>query len=176
MTRQAAGIGKMTRLAVMIGLVLAILLAPPLLVPATADAAALPANHADFVARVVALTNAERSKVGLSALTTNAALTRAAQGYAATLADNPGCFGHTCGSSLTQRLGRAGYTSPRAWGENIAWGYTTPEAVVAAWMGSSGHRANILSRNFKEIGVGLTSSTVASTKGRLYWVQNFGAR
>ena len=166
----------MTRLLVMIGATLTILLAPPLLVPATADAAALPTNHAQFVARVVTLTNAERSKAGLPALTTNAALTRAAQGYAVTLADNPSCFGHSCGSTLSQRLSKAGYTSPRAWGENIAWGYTTPEAVVASWMASSGHRANILSRNFKEIGVGLASSTVASTKGRLYWVQDFGTR
>lgn len=176
MIRQVVGIGRVTRLAVMIGAVLAILLAPLLLVPATADAAALPTNHAQFVAKVFELTNAERRKVGAPALTTNAALTRAAQGYAVTLADNPGCFGHSCGSSLTQRLSSAGYTSPRAWGENIAWGYTTPEAVVAAWMGSSSHRANILSRTFKEIGVGLTSSTLPSTKGRLYWVQDFGAR
>jgi len=57
----------------------------------------------------------------------------------------------------------------RAWGENIAAGQGTPEAVVNAWMNSSGHRANILSSNFSKIGVGY----VTSSSGRPYWTQIF---
>ena len=42
----------------------------------------------------------------------------------------------------------------RSAGENIAYGYSTPQAVVNAWMNSSGHRANILNSSYKQIGVG----------------------
>ena len=41
------------------------------------------------------------------------------------------------------------------WGENVAAGYTSSNAVVSAWMNSAGHRANMLSRNFTHIGVSL---------------------
>lgn len=58
--------------------------------------------------------------------------------------------------------------------ENIAAGYSTPEQVMAGWMNSSGHRANILNPHLREIGVGYASVT-GSTYTR-YWVQNFGAK
>lgn len=51
-------------------------------------------------------------------------------------------------------------------GENIAKGQSTPQAVVNAWMNSSGHRANILNSSYNKIGVGY----VASGK---YWTQMF---
>ena len=51
-------------------------------------------------------------------------------------------------------------------GENIARGYKTPKAVVDGWMNSSGHRANILSSSFTQIGVGYEAS------GH-YWTQMF---
>jgi len=54
----------------------------------------------------------------------------------------------------------------RSAGENIARGQTSPQAVVNAWMNSSGHRANILSSSFTQIGVGY----VADGK---YWTQMF---
>ena len=44
--------------------------------------------------------------------------------------------------------------SYRTAGENIAYGYSTPQAVVDAWMNSSGHRANILNASYTQIGVG----------------------
>jgi uncharacterized protein YkwD len=53
-----------------------------------------------------------------------------------------------------------------AWGENIAWGYATPEAVVAGWMNSPGHCANIMTAHFTLIGVGYYSGS--------YWTQTFG--
>lgn len=57
----------------------------------------------------------------------------------------------------------------RAAGENIAQGQATPQVVVTAWMNSPGHRANILSTNFTEIGVGYA----AGGPGRHYWTQMF---
>lgn len=53
-------------------------------------------------------------------------------------------------------------------GENIAAGYVNPSDVVEAWMNSPGHRANILSANFKRFAAGL-----AIVDGRYYWVQLF---
>lgn len=54
----------------------------------------------------------------------------------------------------------------RSAGENIAKGYTTPQAVVNAWMNSAAHRANILNASFIKIGVGYVS-------GGNYWTQMF---
>jgi uncharacterized protein YkwD len=132
-------------------------------------AATLPVNHAQFVQRVIDLVNVERQNAGLAPLTANAALTRSAQDYSVVLADGS-CFGHSCGSSLEQRLDQVGYTGRTAWAENIAWGQGSPEAVMAAWMGSAGHRGNILGADYRDIGVGLA----ARSDGTLYWVQNFG--
>lgn len=136
-------------------------------------------DTATFTARVVQLTNAERAKAGLAPLTVNANLTSAAQSYSGVLAQDA-CFAHTCGSQpdLGKRLQAAGYTfiGYRSWtyGENIAAGYSTPDAVVAAWMASAGHRANILNANFKDIGVGLVYRS--GSRYGYYWVQDFGAR
>jgi uncharacterized protein YkwD len=135
----------------------------------SALAAGLPANHAQFVARVIELVNIERQRAGLQPLAANGPLTRAAQGYAIVLADGS-CFAHTCGSSPDQRIANAGYTNWSAWGENIAFGQSTPEDVMNAWMHSSGHRANILNANYRDIGVGLA----AKNGGPLEWVQDFG--
>ena len=56
--------------------------------------------------------------------------------------------------------------SYRSAGENIAQGYTTPEAVVKGWMNSPGHRANILNESYTKIGVGYEAN------GN-YWTQLF---
>jgi uncharacterized protein YkwD len=53
-------------------------------------------------------------------------------------------------------------------GENFAYGYTDPEAVVKAWMDSKVHRDNILNPNYDYLGVG-----VVEVNGRLYWTQLF---
>ena len=65
------------------------------------------------------------------------------------------------GSNGGTRIQRAGYYW-WMWGENVAVGYSTTSSVVAAWMNSSAHRANILNSRFKYIGVGYvkTSTTV----------------
>jgi uncharacterized protein YkwD len=135
-----------------------------------AQAATVPTQHAQFQARVIELVNAERQRVGAPPLVANGALTRAAQSYAGVLADGT-CFAHNCGSSLVQRIDQAGYTNWTGAGETIALGQSTPEAVMSAWMGSAGHRGNILNATYKEIGVGLT---IRSSQ-QIVWVQDFGA-
>jgi uncharacterized protein YkwD len=82
--------------------------------------------------------------------------------------DGTGCFDHECGgeAGLDSRLRGVGYLvnglTQWAYGENIAWGMEklgTPESIVNAWMHSSGHRQNILSNDFREIGVGFSVGT-----------------
>jgi len=132
-----------------------------------------PAPGGTLQTRVHELVNAERARVGVAPLTVHSALTNAAQSYAELMAGT-NCFSHTCGSvpNFADRITAAGYTGWRTVAENIAYGYTTPEAVVSGWMNSSGHRANILNSAFKETGIGVK----ADPNGRLYWVQEFGTR
>lgn len=62
-------------------------------------------------------------------------------------------------------------------GENIAAGYSTPEAVVEGWKNSSGHRANLLNPNFTELGVGYyyLANDTGSVNYNRYWTQVFGS-
>ena len=98
----------------------------------------------------------------------NAKLSAAAKDYAEFLA-RTGKFGHTENGSPGQRIKKQGY-SYRADGENIAKGQPTAESVVNAWMHSSGHRANILNKGFKDVGFGVARDP----KGRMVWVTDFG--
>lgn len=59
-------------------------------------------------------------------------------------------------------------------GENIAAGALGPEGVVEGWMNSDGHCANIMRRQFDEIGVGFAE--VTRSPWRIYWTQTFGSR
>ncbi len=126
-----------------------------------------------FSQRVLQLTNAQRTKRGLPPLRLNANLANASGWFARDMAT------HRV-QVLTHRdsLGRDPGTRLRAfgfpwtaYGENIARGYPSPASVVAAWMASPGHRANILNGRFTVIGVGH-----AFDGGQDYWVQDFGRR
>lgn len=118
-------------------------------------------------ALVAQLVNAERAKQGCAPLTVNAKLTQAAQAHSADMAAHAN-MSHTGsdGSSPGDRITAAGYAWS-SYGENVAYGYSTPASVMAAWMNSPGHRANILNCSFKDIGVGLAQP------GN-YWTQDFG--
>lgn len=122
----------------------------------------------DFASQVAALVNAERAKYGLSALTVDTNVQQAALVRAKETAQS---FSHTRpnGSSFSTALTEAG-VSYRTVGENIAYGQTTPQQVMNAWMNSSGHRANILNANYTTIGVGYTV-----INGTAYWAQLFTA-
>ena len=125
-------------------------------------------SQGDFASQVVELVNAERAKYGLSALTVDAKVQQAALVRAKESAQS---FSHTRpnGSSFSTALTEAG-VSYRTAGENIAYGQSTPQQVMNAWMNSSGHRANILNANYTTIGVGYTV-----INGTAYWAQLFTA-
>lgn len=105
-------------------------------------------------------------------------------------------FGHCdldTGTLPQHRMTAAGYIWNAA-GENVAAGYTDPAAVMAGWMASAGHRANILSTSYRELGVGyhLDAGDLANVRNDLdtnciaesnnngpyarYWTQDFGRR
>ena len=119
------------------------------------------AERTDMAAEVVRQVNAERAKARLSPLRVDAELTRAARVRAAEIAVK---FSHT------RPDGSAWSTvSGRVYGENIAMGQKSADKVMAAWLTSQGHRANILRPGFGSIGV---CCYIAG--GVTYWVQLFG--
>ncbi len=119
-----------------------------------------------FEEQVLSLVNAERAKKGLSALTMHEDLRNAARLKSTDMYQN-NYFSHTSPTygSPFEMLKTLGI-SYQAAAENIAQGYTTPEAVVNGWMNSSGHRANILNSTYTHIGIGYDSN------GH-YWTQLF---
>ena len=120
-----------------------------------------------FADAVVELVNAERAKAGLSPLSVHEGVAEAANKRAQEI---KGTFSHTRpdGSNFSTVLTQAGI-SYRSVGENIAYGQNSPEAVMQSWMNSSGHRANILNRDFTSIGVG----HYQDASGTDYWTQLF---
>ena len=123
--------------------------------------------------QVVDLINTERQKQNLSPLLYNDKLSQASASHNKLMKDceakygRSACFVHTVTlmneQGLLNRIQSTGY-NPQAVAENIAWGYTTAQSTVTAWMGSSGHKANILG-NYKDVGCGYTSP---------YWTCDFG--
>ncbi|KYD30474.1 CAP domain-containing protein [Parageobacillus toebii] len=104
--------------------------------------------------QVVDLTNKERAKYGLPPLKVDLALSKVAREKSRDMAVNH-YFSHnspTYGSPF-EMMRKFGISYTAA-GENIAKGQRTPQEVVAAWMNSPGHRANILNKNYTHIGVG----------------------
>ncbi|WP_145331680.1 CAP domain-containing protein [Paenibacillus xylanexedens] len=121
-------------------------------------------TQSDFATQVVKLVNAERAKAGLGALASDALLDKVAMAKVKDMSNN-NYFDHqspTYGSPFDM-MKQFGVTYSYA-GENIAKGQKTPQEVVTAWMNSAGHRANILSKNFTQIGVGYYNG---------YWAQEF---
>lgn len=154
----------------------AVALAAALLVPvsaAPAAAAPLPGavGAATAVAispaqayqnRVLVLTNAQRTSRGLRPLAFSSCADWYANGWSGVLR-SLGTLRHQPLSPILTRC-RA-----RSVGENVGYGNVTPERLVAMWMASPGHRANILNSRFTHIGVG----AVNNSSGRWYGVQVF---
>lgn len=118
---------------------------------------------------VIRLVNEIRVKNGLKALTADWELSRVARYKSQDMKDNR-YFSHTSpvyGSPFD--MIRSFGIAYRSAGENIAKGQSTPQAVVNAWMNSSGHRANILNSSYTRIGVGYV-------KNGNYWTQMFIGR
>jgi uncharacterized protein YkwD len=147
-----------------------------------ADAVVGRASDARVLARVVDLVNEARSHprrcgperfAAAAPLLASRKLDDAARGHARDMAQRR-FFEHrgSDGSEPRDRVRRAGYPS-RLTGENIALGPESAEEVVAGWLHSPGHCANIMDPRFQDIGVGLA---VGRRRGQIYWVQDFGER
>lgn len=124
------------------------------------------AGNLSLEEQVVALVNEQRAANVLKPLTLSTELSNVARTKSQDMHDNH-YFAHespTYGSPFDMLTSFG--ISYRAAGENIAMGYATPEAVMNAWMNSSGHRANILSASYTKIGVGYVAD------GN-YWTQEF---
>jgi uncharacterized protein YkwD len=132
-------------------------------------------SRPDLASQVVTLINNHRTSMGLVALNVSPTLTNAAVWKARHMArysymqhDDPA---PPIARTVPDRLEACGYPSRTSgWGENIAYGYSTPSAVVQAWLNSAGHRANIENASYRSTGVG----AAASASGVLYWSQEFG--
>ena len=137
----------------------------------SAAAASTPATNASsYEQQVLALTNAERAAVACPALTWNGTLASVARAHSQDMATN-NYFDHNSqnGTTPEQRIAAAGYTYT-AMAENIAAGQATPADVMASWMGSAGHKANILNCSLTELGVGFATGGSYGS----YWTQDFG--
>jgi uncharacterized protein YkwD len=140
---------------------------PGSLRPSLSDKAAAQAPAATWLAQeeaVFDLVNQERAIHSLHLLSWDDRLFAAARAHSEDMAAN-GYFSHTSldGRLPGKRLLDAGYFW-YTYGENIAYGYPTPESVVNAWMNSPGHRANMLNSSFCDLGVGFAE---------YFWTQDF---
>jgi uncharacterized protein YkwD len=119
-------------------------------------------NLATVTAATRCLVNAERRVHGVRHVRADRKLRKAARRYARQMVAGD-FFAHESpsGSELDERVRASGYLrGANGWsaGENLAWGsgpLATPAATVRAWMRSPGHRANLLSDRFREVGVGI---------------------
>jgi len=149
---------------------------------------------ATFEEQVLELVNQERWANGqLPPLKGNVLLDDAAETHSSNMAARD-FFAHCDLDTKTSpwdRMEAAGYTGWNYAAENIAAGYSTPAAVMAGWMNSAGHRANILSTSVREIGIGFVyqsgdAGNIRYDAGNCiadggnhgpfynYWTQNFG--
>jgi len=117
---------------------------------------------------VLDLVNDNRRRWGLRQYRVNAKLMKAARNHSGNMARS-GSMSHYLGGSVQQRAMANGY--PSSWtGENIAQGQHGAQHVMNVWLASSGHRNNIMSHSYSEIGIGVAWSSW----GTPYWTQVFG--
>lgn len=123
--------------------------------------------------QIVTLTNEKRVVQGLTTLAHNALLAQAASAKAADMFAND-YWAHNSPSGRTpwSFITAAGYKYIFA-GENLARDFNDPKAAVDAWMDSPSHRSNLLDKNFREIGVAVSSGKLTGREGILV-VQMFG--
>jgi uncharacterized protein YkwD len=117
-----------------------------------AAAAAVPAGTSSLEADIIAQTNMHRARSGLPPLSADPGLMNSARAHASWMASN-NRFQHTAAIVI----------------ENIAMGQTRAPEVLNDWMGSPGHRANILRAGITSIGVG----AYTGSNGQTYWCQQF---
>lgn len=152
-----------------------LVLATPAKRPALDDAARIAARVLELVnaAREHSRRCGDREVPPARPLSISASLTEAAERHARDMAQQ-GRFTHvgSDGSHTSERVSDARYRW-RSVGENIAVGQTDAETVVEAWLESPEHCANLMGRQFREMGVGFA---IAPPRGpAVYWAQVFAA-
>lgn len=116
-----------------------------------------------FASETIKRTNVERTKRKVPALKYSTCLTGLAAAHAKAQARKRTMYHQSMKTAMKK-------CTLRAVGENVAAGFTSPQSVIAGWMRSAGHRANILSKSFKSIGV----ARAKGSNGRWYYAQVFG--
>ncbi len=132
-----------------------------------------PAARPALADEVLAAVNAHRATVGARPLVVSPALQAAAVWKARHMAKY-GYMDHDdpappVARTVSQRITACGYAGS-GWGENIAYGYPTAQAVMQGWLSSPGHRANIEQPGFASTGIG----AAVAPGGAVYWSQTFG--
>jgi uncharacterized protein YkwD len=149
---------------------------------AAADSVPDASNLTQVGQATLCLLNNERGAQGLRPVTEAPGLTQPSLAYSARMVAES-FFAHESpdGGTLVDRLTAVGYIAADGdWtvGENIAWGQgelSTPRSIVAAWMASPGHRKNILTGEFTEIGLGVVTGTPGDTSWGATYTTDFGA-
>lgn len=142
-----------------------------------------PAAWEAFEWRVLELTNERRAAGAVCGgerfgpappLEMNPTIRIAARAHSVDMGRN-GYFEHDSldGRTFADRMRMAGFSGAQPWGENIAAGQSSPEEVVQGWMDSPGHCRNIMTPEFRTIGIGY-AEVEGSPYGR-YWTQDFAA-
>ena len=140
-------------------------------------------NQGRIRAAILCLHNQIRAENGLPRLRENKRLRKAAVGHSRNMVARK-YFDHTTpsGQTMVDRILKARYVrEDQGWmlGENLAWGtgsYATPRGAVQAWMESPGHRANILKRSYRDMGVGLVLGVPVSDAAGATYTVDFGVR
>ena len=154
----------------------------------TGSAAATPASAASTCSAAttaratLCLINAERTAHGLRSLKLDSKLNRAARLHSQDMVAGR-YFAHDSrsGARFSARIARTGWMSGRSrWsvGENLAWGsgsLAAPRSIVASWMKSVEHRANILSPRYRVIGIGIVAGAPVSAANAATYTTDFGS-
>jgi uncharacterized protein YkwD len=150
---------------------------------ADADLEATNENLGRIRAAILCLHNQIRAENDLPALRESKRLRKAALGHSKDMVKD-GFFEHTTpeGVTMVDRILKAKYVGEdEGWvlGENLAWGtgsLGTPRGAVDAWMDSPGHRANVLKKAYREMGVGVVAGVPVSDAAGATYTVDFGAR
>ncbi len=131
----------------------------------TSSAGAVQPVAIQSTSEMMSLLNFQRASQGLGPVQEDARLSRSAQAHAADMEAN-GYFSHQGqnGSRFYERAAAAGYACAAA--ENIASGQPSEDIVVRGWMGSDGHRRNILLSDATEFGIGRAGNVWVLVMGR----------
>jgi uncharacterized protein YkwD len=123
------------------------------------------------------LLNVERRHYGLRALQPSMKLRRASERHSLSMVKSH-YFEHGDFMSRIEQTGYLAKSSVWTVGENLGWGGGTvasPSSMVSMWMHSPGHRTNILSLSYREVGIGIVAGTPDGVTGSTY-TTDFGRR